>query len=258
MYWNIIIGSNRDNVIKRLKKSKLARVLLVVSWVFIYQSGNWHGMSATWSFLLIGLLGLAALNLFYVPMRFLGNKHVGDGVKLTFIILVVAVTLYHFNFTSFQGFTNIFVICMSVIIISLAGSIVLAAFKKYMDVHSQEYRKSKEYQDYDKLDGWEFEQFCADVLRNNGFSNVEVTSGSGDYGIDVLACKSGLKYGIQVKRYEGNVGWHAVEEAHAGAVYYHCDRAVVLTNSYFTKQAIEGAGEIGVDLWDRKWLQGML
>lgn len=44
-----------------------------------------------------------------------------------------------------------------------------------------------------------------------------------------------------------------MEEARAGAEYYACDRAVVLTNNYFTKQAIEGASRIGVLLWDRNW-----
>ena len=42
------------------------------------------------------------------------------------------------------------------------------------------------------MDGWEFEEYCASILRKNGFSHVEVTQGSGDFGIDVIAEKAGV------------------------------------------------------------------
>ena len=74
----------------------------------------------------------------------------------------------------------------------------------------------------------------------------------------MIAYKDGLKYGIQVKRYEGAVGWRAVEEVKAGAEYWGCGCAVVLTNSSFTKQAVKGAEKIGVALWDREVLERMI
>ena len=37
------------------------------------------------------------------------------------------------------------------------------------------------------MDGHEFEYFCGDLLKKNEFSNVEVTRGSGDQGIDIIA-----------------------------------------------------------------------
>lgn len=108
------------------------------------------------------------------------------------------------------------------------------------------------------MDGWEFEEYCASILRKNGFSHVEVTRGSGDFGIDVIAEKAGVRYGIQCKKYSGTVGWHAVEEAKAGAEYWECQRAVVLTNSNFSRQALEGAAKIGVELWDGQKLSSIL
>ena len=36
----------------------------------------------------------------------------------------------------------------------------------------------------DELDGHDFEYYCADLLRANGFLDVEVTKGSGDFGAD--------------------------------------------------------------------------
>ena len=46
--------------------------------------------------------------------------------------------------------------------------------------------------DFDLLDGHEFEYYCADLLRKRGFQEVEVTKGSGDYGIDILAERDGV------------------------------------------------------------------
>lgn len=103
----------------------------------------------------------------------------------------------------------------------------------------------------DTMEGHEFEHFCADLLRRNGFTDVEVTKASGDFGIDVLARKDGVSYAIQCKCYSDTVGNHAVQEALSGAQYYHRMVAVVMTNSYFTPAAIETAERTNVLLWDR-------
>ena len=67
-----------------------------------------------------------------------------------------------------------------------------------------------------------------------------------------------LKYGIQCKNYTGKIGNTAVQEAYAGKSFYDCDIAVVLTNSTFTKSAVQLAESIGVMLWDRRTLQEMV
>lgn len=107
---------------------------------------------------------------------------------------------------------------------------------------------------YDYMEGHQFEYFCADLLRKNGFENVEVTQGSGDHGIDILAEKYGITYAIQCKCYSSNIGNSAVQQAHTGKSIYHKDIAVVLTNRYFTVQAQEEAYALGVKLWDRNKL----
>lgn len=112
--------------------------------------------------------------------------------------------------------------------------------------------------DYDLLDGHSFEQFCAEVLRKNSFHNVEVTQGSGDHGIDILAEKDGISYAIQCKCYSSNIGNAAVQQAHTGKSIYKKDIAVVLTNRYFTPQAKEEAHTLGVKLWNRDKLNEMV
>lgn len=104
---------------------------------------------------------------------------------------------------------------------------------------------------YDLLDGHAFEHFCADLLRYNGFEHIQVTSGSGDFGVDILCEYESVSYAIQCKCYTNTVGNKAVQEIFSGKAFYHCEKAVVITNSYFTAAAEETARLTGVELWDR-------
>ena len=88
------------------------------------------------------------------------------------------------------------------------------------------------------MDGHEYEYACAQYLKRNEFTKVQVTKASGDQGIDIIATK-GKNYGIQCKYYSGAVGNKAVQEAYAGSKFYGCDVAVVMTNNTFTKSAKE-------------------
>lgn len=108
---------------------------------------------------------------------------------------------------------------------------------------------------YDYMDGNDFEQFCAYLLIKNGFQEVSITQASNDQGIDIVAEKDGVRYGIQCKRYSNDIGNHAVQEAFAGAKFYDCHVAAVLTNRFFTRQAKELAAKNRVLLWDRDTLE---
>lgn len=110
----------------------------------------------------------------------------------------------------------------------------------------------------DEMEGREFEYFCADLLTNKGFMEVEVTKGSGDYGIDILAQKEGITYAIQCKCYQSPVGIKAIQEAYAGRDYYDCMVGAVLTNQYFTAPAVEAAKKLKILLWDRGYLESMM
>ena len=107
----------------------------------------------------------------------------------------------------------------------------------------------------DLMEGYEFEQYCANLLEEHGFQEVEVTKGSGDFGVDVLAQREGISYAIQCKRYDGPVGVHAIQEIYAGRDYYDCMVGVVMTNQYFTAPAVEVAQKLKILLWDRDYLE---
>lgn len=110
----------------------------------------------------------------------------------------------------------------------------------------------------DLMEGHDFEYFCAELMKKHGFLEVEVTKGSGDYGIDILAEKDGITYAVQCKCYGTPVGVKAIQEAYAGRDYYDRMVGAVLTNQYFTTPAVEAAKKLKILLWDRGYLESMM
>ncbi len=108
-----------------------------------------------------------------------------------------------------------------------------------------------------RLTGFEFEEYMAQVLKDNGFRHVEVTVECGDQGVDILAVRNGKTYAIQCKNYVDLVGNKAVQEAYAGAQYYGCDFPVVVCPTDFTIPAQELAESTGVELWNGEKLSHM-
>lgn len=139
-----------------------------------------------------------------------------------------------------------------IIIIICAGAMLLSAVLYLLR------RRRNQAEDFDLMEGHDFEYYCAELLRKSGFQEVEVTRGSGDYGIDILAEKEGVTYAIQCKCYNAPVGVKAVQEAYAGRDYYGRMVGAVLTNQYFTQPAIEAARKLKILLWDREYLEDMV
>ena len=100
------------------------------------------------------------------------------------------------------------------------------------------------------MTGHDYEYVVADYLRSRGYHGVKVTKGSGDFGVDVIATKNGVKYAVQCKLYSSPVGVSAVQEVVAGKAYYRCKGAMVVTNSTFTAAAQKLADMNNVILLD--------
>ena len=88
------------------------------------------------------------------------------------------------------------------------------------------------------MTGLEFELFVASTLRKQGYGKVTLTE-KYDYGIDIIAYRDGIRWGIQVKRYSGLVKADAVRQVVTALRKYNCDRAMVITNSSYSKVATE-------------------
>lgn len=134
----------------------------------------------------------------------------------------------------------------------LAGLVIAAAVVMAV---CRYYKRGRYLKRFDEMDGHDFEYYCAGLLEKHGFCEVEVTRGSGDYGVDILAQKEGVTYAVQCKRYNGPVGVKAVQEAYAGRDYYDRMVGCVLTNQYFTKAAVEAAQKLKILLWDGGYLE---
>lgn len=103
----------------------------------------------------------------------------------------------------------------------------------------------------DKMEGSTFEIYLSTLFQRLGYRVNRVGSSHGDYGADLVVEKDGIKTVVQAKRYTGVVGINSVREASGAVNFYHCNNSMVVTNSYFTKQAINLANANNVVLWDR-------
>jgi HJR/Mrr/RecB family endonuclease len=127
----------------------------------------------------------------------------------------------------------------------LIREIIEVAIKKYKTTKSEnEFNPNI---NVDNLTGEEFEHYCADILRNSGWT-VRVTQASGDQGIDLIANHGNVKAVVQCKRFSGAVGNGAVQEISAGKQHEQADHAVVVSNSTYTRSAKQLANSNGVHL----------
>lgn len=90
----------------------------------------------------------------------------------------------------------------------------------------------------DSMSGLEFEKYIARLLNKQGYTHISLTERY-DYGIDIVAEKDGIRYGIQTKRYTGLVKAEAVRQVVTALNKYKCHKAMVITNSSFSRVAQE-------------------
>ena len=107
-----------------------------------------------------------------------------------------------------------------------------------------------------KIDPYAFERLCQRVLREAGFTNVEVTSRARDGGIDgtgVLRVNLlSFRIAFQCKRYSGSVSAPEIQKFQ-GAICGRADKGLFITTGRFTKDAGEEAvrdGAPAIDLID--------
>jgi len=107
--------------------------------------------------------------------------------------------------------------------------------------------------DVDRFTGRQFEQYLQFLFEKLGFKTT-LTPPQGDFGADLILERDGLRTAVQAKRFAGTVGVDAVQQVVAAMPFYECNRAIVVTNSYFSQRAKDLAKANQVELWDRKKL----
>lgn len=133
------------------------------------------------------------------------------------------------------------VVYIWIIIIVLAATAV--AFTIWQFLKKQRRLRALDISGVDTMDPLDFERYVALLLQNQGFSNVELTE-KYDYGVDIIAHKDGVIWGVQVKRYNNMIKAEAVRQVVTALVRYRCNRAMVITNySVFSKHARDLAAD---------------
>ncbi|MFL1706840.1 restriction endonuclease [Campylobacter sp. MOP7] len=108
-----------------------------------------------------------------------------------------------------------------------------------------------------KMNPYGFERLAQRLLRECGFSQVEITKKSGDGGIDGTGTLkiNGMvtfKIAFQCKRYQGSIGSPEIRDFR-GSLTTDIEKAVFITTGTFSKSAIEEAEKAGkqqIDLMD--------
>lgn len=107
-------------------------------------------------------------------------------------------------------------------------------------------------EEIDMMDGLQFEEYLDQLFKSLGYKS-KITSYIGDFGADlILTSKDKNKIiAVQAKRYSKNVGIKAIQEVIGSIAHYKVNEGWVVTNSYFTKQAVHLAASNKVTLINR-------
>jgi restriction system protein len=147
-------------------------------------------------------------------------------------------------------YTNSIVATGSILIFVIITLIFLAVLRA--KIESDKLRKSGIHE-IDSMDGIQFEYYLKELFQSFGYK-AQVTKSSGDFGADLILRKNERKIVVQAKRYSNNVGIKAVQEISAATKYYKAHEGWVVSNSFFTKAAVELAATVNVRLIDRNKL----
>lgn len=88
----------------------------------------------------------------------------------------------------------------------------------------------------DAMSGVEFERYVAAVLRGRGYE-VEFTKATGDFGVDLIATRDGVRTAVQCKRQARAVNGSAIQQVVGGAPVHDCTRTMVVSNHRYTRAA---------------------
>lgn len=168
-------------------------------------------------------------------------------VIVTFIILVLAKNIV----LKETAVDNVTLACICLII----SSVLVIMTNRLLKFMGEVMYLGSPLSKIDKMSGEEFEYYLKLKLQKLGYK-VELTKTTGDYGADLFCFTKNETIVVQAKRYDANVGTAAVQEVVAAKEYYEADLCAVITNSYFTLNAMNLAEANGVVLIDRDELLG--
>ena len=187
----------------------------------------------------------------YRPRKKYNAGSNGNDAVFPIIILVACGVWAHKAFMfKVEHYALIFGVACSV---ALALTVIYRLSKGMRSLHTGSIRN---FASIDNMTGLQFEQYIAKLLKQRGYSNVRLTE-QYDLGVDIIADKDGIRWGIQVKRYSGLVKAEAVRQVVTALKFYNCDKSMVITNSYFSNVAKSLADSNDCILVDRLKLEAL-
>lgn len=109
--------------------------------------------------------------------------------------------------------------------------------------------------DIDMMTGRDFEKYLEKLFLRLGYRVNRVGTcyydHRGDFGADLIVEKDNIRTALQAKRYSKYVGISSVREVMGAVSYYKCQKAIVITNKFFTHDAKTQAFMSRVELWNR-------
>ncbi|MBS4893837.1 MAG: restriction endonuclease [Veillonella parvula] len=126
----------------------------------------------------------------------------------------------------------------------------------YLAITYKERKLRREYNEYlletvdiNALDDRDFEIFCAEVFKKQGFE-VELTKATGDYGRDIILNNSIY---VECKRFnkKGSVGRPILQKLLGSMDMFGINKGIIITTGKYSNTAIEAARISGkLILWD--------
>lgn len=164
-----------------------------------------------------------------------------------------------------KGFKNVFdevlrlvkenikkVVAGTLVIIGLIVLVYL--LRSYLKFKEQKERerglRALEILNIDSISRTEFENFVIRLLTHRGFK-VETTDATLDLGINMIAKKNDHKYAVQINRQTDSVSRLLVSDIDREKHRYSCDKAMLISNSYFSQDAIDLASSKECELVHR-------
>jgi hypothetical protein len=148
---------------------------------------------------------------------------------------------YHVWFEEIVGvvFTN-----------ELAEEVYESGTKQY----EQRANVMKTVNDIDFMTRKEFNTFVSQLFEKMGY-RTRISKPSEDHGADILAYKNDKAIVIKTNCFSSIVGNSSIHEVVAGSKHFKIKNMIVITNGYFTKDALTLAQANDVILWDRDMLR---
>ncbi len=164
------------------------------------------------------------------------------------LAVIIIITRYIHN-----RYFNIKIFGSSYHFIIAYGILSMFLIKRCFDIKIKNMYLNCGLDDIDEMTGIEFEVYLFHKFKKMGYK-VKMTPVTGDYGADLVLKKRRKKIVVQAKRYHQDVGIAAVQEVIGSIAYYNAARGMVVTNSFFTPNAVNLARANEITLWDRRAL----